>query len=210
MDKFNKAHLDSDHFQLAPSLKELVAKALDLSSIDIHRALEVGCGQGLQLSSFKFFETLGIDRSQEAIKKASLNFPQGSFKCLSSLSLNELEGEFDLILDSHHIHYLSSKDDISHYLENVFQKLSVGGLFCMEAMVSHKKMLLENMEVTVLDFMEYERLFINKGFRILYLMMPTGRKIIADKKRKAALSSDPDVLLVIATKEDVANCIENS
>lgn len=80
----------------------------------------------------------------------------------------------------------------------------------MEAMVSHKKMLLENMEVTVLDFMEYERLFINKGFRILYLMMPKGRKVIADKKRKAALSSDPDVLLVIATKEDVANCIENN
>lgn len=204
MSKFNKAHEHNDHFQVSPSLQSLVAKAIELSSIPIERSLEVGCGQGLQLLGFNISSFFGIDISDTAIKKATHNFPNIEFKVLSSLELDLLEGEFDLILDSHHIHYLNSKNEVEHYLGLVYQKLSLGGVFCMEAMISHKNLVIDDLDVCVLDAMEYEKLFIEKGFRITYLMIPSGRKIIADKKRRAALSSDPDVLLVIATKEDVA------
>lgn len=204
MEKFNQAHIGSEYFEIAPSLQELVSKALKLSSIQVMNALEVGCGQGLQLSQFDIPKVLGIDISREAISKASKNFPTYSFKCLSSLSLNELEQEFDLILDAHQIHYLQSIDEIQKYLLKVYSVLNWGGLFCMEAMVSHKMMDTNQLEVTVLDYMEYERLLIAQGFKVLYFMIPKGRKIIADKTTRAAFSSDPDVLLVIATKEDVA------
>ncbi|MFG1499229.1 class I SAM-dependent methyltransferase [Halobacteriovorax sp. XZX-3] len=207
MNQFNQAHKESDHFLKSQTLIDLVQKALTLVKFESDKieVLEVGCGQGLNLANFNFSQLLGIDISEEAIYKARQNFNNFEFQCLSSLKLDQIERSFDLILDAHQIHYLQSKDEISQYIRNVFKRLNSGGVFCFEAMVKSKEMLLTDLSVTVLDYLEYEKIVTEAGFRIIYLMLPNGRKIIADKKRRAALSSDPDVLLVIATKEDVAN-----
>ncbi|MFG1483748.1 class I SAM-dependent methyltransferase [Halobacteriovorax sp. HFRX-2_2] len=207
MNQFNQAHTESDHFLKSQTLIELAQRALSLTSLSAQnlKALEVGCGQGLQLADFDFSKLLGIDISEVAVKKAKSNFPNDEFKCLSSLELGQLQESFDFILDAHQIHYLQSQDEISRYINSVYGQLSNGGVFCFEAMVKSKEMILSDLSVTVLDYLEYERIVTEAGLRIIYLMLPSGRKIIADKKRRAALSSDPDVLLVIATKEDVAN-----
>ncbi|MFG1492190.1 class I SAM-dependent methyltransferase [Halobacteriovorax sp. ZH4_bin.1] len=207
MNQFNQAHKESDHFLKSQTLIELAQKALSITSLGPQglKALEVGCGQGLNLADFNFSQLLGIDISEAAVNKAKRNFPNDEFKILSSLELGKLQESFDFILDSHQIHYLQSQDEISRYISNVYALLSNGGVFCFEAMVKSKKMILSDLSVTVLDYLEYERIVTEAGLRIIYLMLPSGRKIIADKKRRAALSSDPDVLLVIATKEDVAN-----
>lgn len=201
MSKFNEAHGQQNYFEKSQSLVFLVNKAIEITGQRIDEALEVGCGQGLNLCNFK---TLGIDLSSAAIAKAQDNFPEHQFKVLSSLSLRELGTKYSLILDAHQIHYLKSKEEIGMYLREVFAVLEDGGVFCMEAMVAHKELAIGDLDVTILDSIEYEKLLNEAGLSIKYLMLPRGRKFIADKKRRAAIASDPDVLLVIATKEGVA------
>ncbi|EPZ51334.1 methyltransferase domain protein [Bacteriovorax sp. BAL6_X] len=207
MNQFNQAHLERDHFLKSQTLIDLAQKALSITSLSAQdlKALEIGCGQGLNLADFNFSQLLGVDISEAAINKAKTNFPNYEFKCLSSLELGQFQESFDFILDAHQIHYLQSQDEICRYINGVYGQLSNGGVFCFEAMVKSKEMILSDLSVTVLDYLEYERIVTEAGLRIIYLMLPSGRKIIADKKRRAALSSDPDVLLVIATKEDAAN-----
>lgn len=203
MNKFNELHLVTNHFEASPSLISLVEKAHSLCGITISSILEVGCGQGLHFINDDCRIT-GIDISSEAIEKAKENFPNQNFKTHSSLNLRELGESYDLILDAHQIHYLNGVGEIEKYLDEVFDALNVGGIFCFEAMISHKEYRATQLAVTVLDSMEYESILIERGFTIKFLTLPRGRKFVASKKRKAALSSDPDVLLVIATKEGVA------
>ncbi len=106
------------------------------------RILEVGCGnKSLFESAFlqEEFEVLAIDSSLEAITTAKNNNNDSRIRYLTCAveELESLDG-FDLIVDSHLLHFCIKEDIRQLYLKKVRDMLNDDGLFFGESMVYNK------------------------------------------------------------------------
>lgn len=113
------------------------------------KVLELGSGRGglgLQLAQMGAAVTL-VDFSPTAIAQARALFEQEGLAVTALVGdvthpdLN-LEGQFDIIVDSHLLHCLTSDPDRASYYRLVLDHLSTEGIFVAETMVHRKKLLL--------------------------------------------------------------------
>ena len=80
------------------------------------KVLEIGCGEGDLLASLRPSAGVGVDFSEEMIKRASTRHPKLTFKLMDAHDLTSLEGKFDFIL-------LSDTIDELWDVQQVFQQI---------------------------------------------------------------------------------------
>ncbi|MBT3583382.1 MAG: class I SAM-dependent methyltransferase [Halobacteriovoraceae bacterium] len=212
----------SDSFEPLPELCEFLNSPKGQSLItcgENQSVLELGCGARSifsthKLSSFNNSNILAIDLSQVAINYARTQYPGAGnihYSVYDALDLYDVE-KFQLIVDAHCIHTVTTDREL--LLENLYQALIPGGKLLLEAMVSHKGMLLDpgyQLEKNILykgeqatryipSAIELEYEIIAAGFEIEYFCASEGMKIIPNDQRQQALASDPDLFRIIAKK----------
>ncbi len=110
------------------SLEKL--KALCLPSLKDKRFLDLGCNEGY-FCGYAWFdgvaESIGIDRSEQAIQRARARFPECRFLAQSWDDLPE--GGFDVILLASALHYAEDQEALLHRL---MEKLNDGGVLILE------------------------------------------------------------------------------
>ncbi len=119
---------------------QLDSKLQDMS------CLELGCGMG-SLSHYlapKFAYYMGVDYSDLAIMNAraiaDLKSMPLNFKVHDVTSTENLSLKFDLIIDSHLWHCLTTAEQRKKYLQFIKNHLNPGGQFLLETMVFQKSL----------------------------------------------------------------------
>ncbi|WP_409523315.1 methyltransferase domain-containing protein [Nitrincola sp. MINF-07-Sa-05] len=104
--------------------------AFRLPDLTGRKVLDVGCNEGYFCGYAHFAgasSVVGMDRSKEAIERASVRFPECRFLNQSWDSLPE--DEFDLILLASALHYAEDQAELIHRLMG---RLAPGGTFVLE------------------------------------------------------------------------------
>jgi|GEM_PF-5807342 SAM-dependent methyltransferase len=121
---------------------------------------------------------------------------------------------FDLILDHSCFHCLTEKTQQQRYLSSVRRGLVPGGVYFLQSMVMPKKLSLEegheldkNTGVLkkdglawrrLVEAFEIEQMIIESGLEIEFFKVLENEKAVLSKERPIPMSSDPDILRVIA------------
>lgn len=97
------------------------------------RVLDSGCGDGrvLKILRERKVDYYGIDFSEELLKIARKNFPEGKFYLGNVLSLPFPESFFDKILSISVLHHIPSKEFRMRYLTESWRVLRPGGLLIL-------------------------------------------------------------------------------
>lgn len=98
------------------------------------RVLDLGCGPGnstRQLAArFPQADLLGVDASEEMLRRAREQYPQLAFqRCLAPQELDRLEGGFDLIFSNACLQWIPNQTAL---LEALFAKLNPGGVLAVQ------------------------------------------------------------------------------
>lgn len=194
-----------------------------LRSFDISHCLETGAGSHSYLYNFlnKYSFSLSLlDISEVNLNK--LDSSIGDNKNVSFIHEDACkyinDNKYDLIVDSHLYHCLTTDENRKQYLQNIHRSLKVGGTFVMETMVSHSSMSFDHdlsfdLSSGVLSLgkqnirmiketREIERELLNSGLQITYLRCFEDLKLIAHPYRDTANSFDPDILRIICQKTE--------
>ena len=205
-----------------------IIQFLETSPIDIFKnvksILEIGCGECSVFENFdreEIIEITSIDLSEEAINRAILNQKNTkiNYSCKNLFEL-DFSKKFDLIIDSHFLHYLISETKRAQALSFINSLLSSEGYFLGETMTSHKKMAFSETyyfdlkDEVLFKFFE-DKLIPQKmiknsiniekellvSFDILYFYINSGLKFIIDNDRENPKKEDPDTLRFISQRK---------
>lgn len=98
------------------------------------RILDIGCGPGNSTrrlaERFPNADILGVDYSEDMLKKAKVTYPELNFRqsCMPE-GLDELGGQFDLIFSNACIHWIPNHEAL---IPAIFDKLSDGGMLAVQ------------------------------------------------------------------------------
>jgi 2-polyprenyl-3-methyl-5-hydroxy-6-metoxy-1,4-benzoquinol methylase len=103
------------------------------------KAIELGCGTGplVRWLAEKKYEVTGIDISKTAIQMAKEQ--SGEYNCqyfvndICTMDIQEL-GKYDLCIDGHFLHCITSQDDRKNVFNRIRQILNPGGIFVLMSM----------------------------------------------------------------------------
>jgi 2-polyprenyl-3-methyl-5-hydroxy-6-metoxy-1,4-benzoquinol methylase len=130
-----------DKFVMRPFLEESLAGIAE--PLDGLSALEIGCGSG-PVSCFLAARGLavrGIDVSPTALQMARQNAAERGmnvrFDSADICNMPVQPDRYDLIIDGHCLHCLVSDEHRRNALTAIHRLLKPGGLFLIEAMISH-------------------------------------------------------------------------
>ena len=161
------------------SLEKL--KALYLPSLKGKRFIDLGCNEGY-FCGYAWFdgaaESIGIDRSEQAIGRARARFPECRFLAQSWEQLPD--GKFDVILLASALHYAADQELLLHQL---MDKLNQDGVLVLEiGIVTSDK----SEWVSVKRSID-ERLFPTR-YKLMEVLAPYAWKIVS---RSVAQAGDP-------------------
>ena len=92
--------------------------------------LEIGCANGIKLNQYrnelKSRVNYGVDLSYEAIKHGKKRYKKLKLFTLSSLEIDKIKRNFDLIICGFYL-YLLDRDDLLKQFELIHQKLNSNG-----------------------------------------------------------------------------------
>mgnify|MGYP001252673252 FL=1 len=130
--------VDWDSKQYLKFKTERTQPAIDLvnriSMLSPQKILDVGCGPGnsteVLYRKFPDAYILGVDKSEEMIKTAKMNYPNLDFKiCDVSKDLWELENDFDIVFSNACIQWVP---DHKNLLENLLNLLNTNGVLAVQ------------------------------------------------------------------------------
>lgn len=187
--------------------------------------LEVGCGLSSlfaepEFSHLVFHRTRhvhSIDLSQKVIEFMKTQIlPLGdrqSFECVDVTRQTWLHC-YELIIDSSCFHCLCEQKEQKRYLKQVRRGLVPGGLYFLQSMVMPKKLGLEDGHELdaktgvltregkpwrrLIEAFEVEKMLKSAGLEIEFFKVSPNEKAVLSKERPIPMSSDPDILRVIA------------
>lgn len=116
---------------------DLINRIVDISPAKI---IDLGCGPGNSTialkNRFKNADILGVDASDDMLKKAEKSYPDIKFKkCLLPGGLAEEEGKYGLVFSNACIQWIPEQEEL---FERVREALTVGGVFaCQIPMVQN-------------------------------------------------------------------------
>ncbi len=118
-DIYNQAHYHKFEIKKLEHILATNAKQLDSPTL-----LDVGFGKGvfLNMAAKYKYDVYGVDVNQEYVDRANL----AGFKCFNVNQVNQLPGQFDVILFSHLIEHLKY-EDLSTVLNMYIEKLAPNG-----------------------------------------------------------------------------------
>lgn len=105
-----------------------------LSELEPVKVIDLGCGPGNSTHAlaqkFEHAEILGVDASQDMLKKAKFTYPELAFQeCLLPQGLSSIDGTFDLVFSNACIHWIPQQKELFY---TVFDKLNPGGVFAVQ------------------------------------------------------------------------------
>ncbi len=153
-----------------PSLKLLTDKLINKDA----KVLDLGCGNGIPVSkTLSRYKLTGIDISEKQIERAKENVPNAEFICKDILEFDFKNNYWDAIVSYYAIFHLKKEEQLL-----LFDKMSKGlmsnGYFLLTLTLRNEqgyteddffgvKMFWENYSLK-----EYEKIFTDKGMKILY------------------------------------------
>lgn len=123
------------------------------------RVLDVGCGTGQAAPLFKdreTFEYLGIEVSEDCVKRAKDTMPDLSFRLLNIIEQPLNEPSFDLILVDCVLHHLTD-EMVMDLFEKVCMKVNFGGTLIIQDMLYPANRMLMQRLLVALDRGKYCR-----------------------------------------------------
>lgn len=111
--------------------KDLIAR---INATKPERILDLGCGPGNSTfalkSTFAESEILGVDASDDMLKKARAEHSDIEFKkCFLPQGLDDIDGKFDLIFSNACIHWIPKQKEL---LAKCDEKLNGGGMLAVQ------------------------------------------------------------------------------
>ena len=105
-----------------------------IADINPNRILDIGCGPGNSTDrlakQFPNADILGVDFSEDMLKKARTTYPELRFEqSFIPDDLDKFDGEFDLIFSNACIHWIPNHESL---LPAIFDKLSDGGTLAVQ------------------------------------------------------------------------------
>ena len=210
-DFYNISHQKNTEKYVSNSLFDFLKQEIFPQLRDGDQILEVGCGQISLFENFDQFDITAIDFAAEAIRRT----PKESKVHYLHADIFEYspKQKFDLIFDAHLFHCLSLSGEMEEYLLKIKTLMQPQGIFAMEVMVQSEEMQFEFDQFfdysdgilyenelpirKILPEVEIEKMIIDAGFKMKFFRVEPGLKIIPNKHREEALSTDPDILRVI-------------
>ena len=97
--------------------------------------LEIGCANGIRLNDYSNIlrskTNYGIDISSNAIKDAKKKFKKLHFLKMSSLEINKIKKNFDLIICGFFL-YMLDREEIFNQFDLIYRKLNKNGYLIIE------------------------------------------------------------------------------
>ena len=127
MSEWNAALYDKKHDFVAEYGKGLLAFVPEKKE---QRILDLGCGTGTLTVQLKNFaeSVIGVDSSENMIKRAQEQYPDLDFAVCDALAL-PFENQFDIVFSNAVFHWIA---DHNALLKNVYKVLKPGGLLVCE------------------------------------------------------------------------------
>jgi cyclopropane fatty-acyl-phospholipid synthase-like methyltransferase len=199
------------------SLLSFLEFAEDRFLNETHRSvLEIGCGNGLLKNhSDVRFNYSGVELSKTAYEL--LSNEDRSRVINEDFLTHDFDRTFDLLIDSHMAHCLSSIELLKSYFLKCRDLLNSGGVLLIELMVTHSSFrpddgyIYDENEFTLKKGDVVHRLVLHSRFieeivqqadlKIVYLRVDETLKFIPYSHRSDALVTDPQRLRLICLKE---------
>ena len=216
IENYNESYKNTRTFIANEGLVNFISSRLETYKISEKSIIEAGCGSGSLLN--KIFgpnnNLIAFDFSKEAIRQAQQKYPNINFFCEDIIHLKRYDKNIDIIIDSHLIHCLMGQEMVEDYLMNCYNSLIQGGKMFVECMIFSKAFIKkfgsredgiyneENIIRTIINYLDYEKIFIKIGFKIDYFYILGGRKFVFSSIRENVMPFDPDVLQVCLIKSN--------
>jgi SAM-dependent methyltransferase len=229
-DRLNQAYQAKEYLGQEKDVNSSLLEFLSLQLIEDllgdtrrGRALELGCGDKGLLEVWPskdcpgFLEMEGIDLSDYALGLAAKLQGRVEYK-LADISEDDLGlNRYDLIIDGHCLHTLSSQQKLEQSLKSIFRGLAPGGLLVWETMITHKGLKMgegwsynewsrsyhnsrNGSSRLIFSTFQIEKLLLSVGLQIQYFYILSHQRFIPDDQRQQALPTDPELLRIIAKK----------
>lgn len=91
------------------------------------KVLDLGCGNGRFSEFLKKADYIGVDKSEELIKKAKRKYPETNFEVADGLNLPFKDNEFDFVISVAVIHHMPSKETRLKFLKEIKRVLKKNG-----------------------------------------------------------------------------------
>lgn len=127
----------SDHNSFSPSILKHLRKFYPRP--EYYKVVELGCGVNPLVKELKVDDYLGIDISFGSIELNKRSFDSAEFISGDITQPLELNRKYDVVLDSHLLHCLTSLDDRRQYYHNVKNLLDDNGDFIAEVLCYHSQ-----------------------------------------------------------------------
>lgn len=178
------------------------------------KVLELGSGPKSIWCSFLDlpYDFFAIDFSKEAISRA-IDSHRISYKEQDAVS--SIDGEYDLIVDSHLLHTITEKESREKFLANVSKAIKPGGRFYCELMMKRKGMnfidpyMYDDETSTlyrgalpwraILSSLDWEKELLTSGLKIVYLWAHSELHFEIDPRLPDPFKN-PELLRVILEK----------
>lgn len=151
-----------------PSL-DLISR---LNGFEPKRIIDLGCGPGNSTSvlyeKFKNAELLGVDASDDMLKKANKTYPYLSFKkCCLPEELENEDGKFDLIFSNACIQWIPEQRRL---FEAVFSRLNNAGVFAVQVPLTQNS----QFYIMLSSFLKEEKWSFLESTDVFHQLSPDG------------------------------------
>lgn len=203
-----------------PGLRSPAHSLLDFYKRDVESrlpgresVLELGTGISPLIESLDDFSIReGVDISNSAIEFCKTKGSGECFYHCEELKMLSRDIKYDLIVDGHSFHCLTTAEDRKISLERVKAHLKPGGIFMLEMGVRHKSFEAFLPYTLIGDTLfkldhpvrycpnghEIEQLIIESGLQICLYFVYSHKKMIYDDSRDEPLDTDLDIVQLLA------------
>ena len=181
------------------SKKPLVEGGEDLRIIDLIKQnnlkpksiLEIGCANGIKLNqyqdSLKTNINYGIDLSSKAINFGKKKYKKLKLLKLSSLEINKIKKNFDLIICGFFL-YLLDREEIFNQFNLIYKKLTINGYLIIndfDPLFKHTNTSVHNKNLKSFK-MSYDNFLEESGlFKVIYKIRNNWKSVNDKKKFKS-------------------------
>jgi len=205
--KRNKNYYQDLNDELKPDLKRW-KDLVNTTKIKAKNILEIGCADGNKIFQYKRLlkaqNACGVDLSSQAINYGKKKYKGVKLLKLSSLEINKIKINFDLIICGFFLYHLD-REDIFKQFEIIYKKLNKNGLLIIEdfdPLFKHTNQNKHNKSVHSFK-MSYDKFLEESGlFKIIYKNKYNYPIFITRDKKKFKSN---DVSLTLFKKIDFKN-----
>ncbi len=177
-----------------------IEKLLTTTKIKAKSILEIGCATGIKLNQYKKIlkskKNYGIDLSDKSINYGKKKYPKLSLFKLSSLDIEKINEQFDLIVCGFFL-YLLDRNELFNQFNQIYKKLNPGGyliIYDFDPSFNHTNNSIHNKRLRSYK-MNYDNFLISSGLFKLIFKIKNENHMVKMKNKKNYKSKDISLTL---------------